>query len=259
VERAAWDYLTTAALADKLAPPRRARSFETAAPVRRVEAPGRPAELRAAARGMRTRDATASALRSAERRAQLLHTFLHHELQAAELMCWAVLAFPDTETSFRRGLMAICRDEVRHMGLYREHLRRLGHDFGDFPVRDWFWERVPTCLTPAAFVATMGIGFEGGNLDHAARFAIRLRAAGDERAADLQAFIGAEEEGHVRFAMRWFRRWTGNDDFGSWTNALPAPLSPMVMRGLPIDRPARRRAGLSASFVEELARWQPSR
>src|SRR2546430_3572368 len=29
------------------------------------------------------------ALRSARRRAQLVHTFLHHELQAAELMAWA--------------------------------------------------------------------------------------------------------------------------------------------------------------------------
>ena len=92
-------------------------------------------------------------------------------------MCWAILAFPETPPSFRRGLMAIAREEVRHMGLYLEHLGVLGHAVGDFEVRDWFWERVPSCESPAAFVATMGIGFEGGNLDHSERFAARLHGA----------------------------------------------------------------------------------
>jgi uncharacterized ferritin-like protein (DUF455 family) len=105
----------------------------------------------------------------------------------------------------------------------------------------------------------MGIGFEGGNLDHTARFAERLRQAGDETAALLQQRVGAEEEAHVRFALFWFRRFTGSDDFAAWTAALPVPLSPLVMRGEPIAALARRRAGLSPSFVEELERWQPTR
>jgi hypothetical protein len=96
LERSAWDYVTTTSLAEKLSPPARARAFEAAAPARRIPAPGRPAEFRIADRGMRTRNATATALRSPDRRAQLFHTFLHHELQAAELMCWAsaVVALP---------------------------------------------------------------------------------------------------------------------------------------------------------------------
>jgi uncharacterized ferritin-like protein (DUF455 family) len=259
VERAAWDYVTSRSLAEKLAPPARARSFERDAPVRRVAEPGRPPELRVTHRGIRGRNSTAAALRSAERRAQLAHTFLHHELQAAELMCWAVLAFPDAAPSFRKGLMAVCRDEVRHMAMYAAYLGELGHRVGDFPVRDWFWQRIPSCRTPVEFVATMGIGFEGGNLDHTTRFAARLREAGDERAAALQERIGADEEGHVRFALRWFRRWTGSDAFAAWAESIPAPLSPTVMRGEPIDRAARGRAGLSAAFVHELEGWQARR
>jgi uncharacterized ferritin-like protein (DUF455 family) len=255
LERAAWNYVTTTSLADKLAGPSMARSFERNAPARRVQAPGRPRELTIATRGLRTRNATVSALRSAGRRAQLFHTFLHHELQAAELMCWAVLAFPETPPSFRRGLMAICRDEVRHMRMYRDHMRALDCEYGDHPVRDWFWERVPSCRTPAEFVATMGIGFEGGNLDHAARFAQRLRAAGDPQAASIEELVGAEEEAHVRFAMRWFQRFTGANDFTTWMASLPAPLSPLVMRGEPIAMHARRRAGLSDAFVADLRRW----
>jgi uncharacterized ferritin-like protein (DUF455 family) len=183
---------------------------------------------------------------------------LHHELQAAELMCWAILAFPTAPPSFRRGLMAIAREEVRHMKLYADHLERLGYAVGAFPVRDWFWERIPSAPDPASFVATMGLGFEGGNLDHSARFAERLELAGDSIAAELQRQVGADEEGHVRFALRWFRRFTGRDGFEDWVAALPPPLSPLVMRGAPLAREARLRAGLSPRFLEDLAQWQPT-
>jgi len=171
-------------------------------------------------------------------------------------MCWAILAYPQTPSSFRRGLAKVARDEIRHMCMYRDYLASLGFAYGDFPVRDWFWDRVPAAETPAQFVATMGVGFEGGNLDHAVRFAERFRDAGDERGAELQTTIFEEEIPHVRFALRWFRVWTGAADFATWREHLPAPLSPMVMRGKPIEREGRMRSGLSARFVEELAAWQ---
>src|SRR4051812_17966955 len=145
----------------------------------RLTTPGRPPELVAARRGERT--PKQEALEQPHYRARTLHTFLHHELQAAELMCWAILAFPAAPPSFRSGLAKIARDEVRHMRMYRDYLVTLGHAFGDFPVRDWFWERVPASKTPAHFVATLGMGFEGGNLDHTARFRDRFRASGDRR------------------------------------------------------------------------------
>jgi uncharacterized ferritin-like protein (DUF455 family) len=173
-------------------------------------------------------------------------------------MCWAILAFADAPEAFRRGLANVARDEVRHMTMYAEHLASLGHTFGDFPVRDWFWERVPAVRTPAEFVATMGMGFEAGNLDHALRFAERFRAAGDREGAKLQETIFEEEIPHVRFAVRWFERLGGRNDFASWVSSLPPPLSPMVMRGAPLERAGRRRAGLSADFVDELERWTPS-
>ncbi len=57
------------------------------------------------------------------------------------------------------------------------------------------------------FVAALGIGLEGANLDHTARFAERFRAVGDEAGAALQERICAEEVPHVRFAASWFARW----------------------------------------------------
>jgi uncharacterized ferritin-like protein (DUF455 family) len=214
----------------------------------------RPAGLSAARAKAKTPGP--EALRAPERRARIAHTFLHHELQAAELMCWAILAFPRSPEKFRLGLAKIACDEVRHMGMYADYLASLGCAFGDFPVRDWFWERVPSAETPAHFVATMGMGFEGGNLDHTVRFAERFRAVGDRNGAKLQETIFEEEIPHVRFGLRWFRSLTGASDFSSWVRYLPAPLSPMVMRGNPLEREGRARAGFSASFIDELDQWR---
>jgi uncharacterized ferritin-like protein (DUF455 family) len=216
--------------------------------------PTRPAPLRLTSFGPKRPGR--EALRAPARRAELMHTFLHHELQAAELFCWAILAFPQAPEAFRHGLAHIARDEVRHMAMYRDYLARLGYAFGDFPVRDWFWERVPTVSTPAEFVATLGMGFEGGNLDHTRRFAAWFRAVGDEDAARIEDVIFEEEIPHVRFAVAWFRKWTGSCDFQSWARKLPAPLSPTLMRGRPIERAGRRRSGLPDQFVAELAAWE---
>ncbi len=250
----ARDYVLADSLEHKPRPPARPRALSGRGEV--VDAPGRPPELVAAARPPRT--PRPGALADPRRRAQLLHTFFHHELQAAELMCRAFLAFPDAPEPFRRGLLAICDDEIRHMRMYAARLAALGHPVGSFPVRDWFWERVPAAATPLAFVTLLGIGFEGANLDHAARFATALREAGDEASARVQARVGVEEEAHVRFAVIWYERWAGALALDAWERALPAPLTPLVMRGRPLAREARLRAGQPTAFVEALERWEPA-
>lgn len=253
-ERWAWDYIVSNDLVHKLGPPAVPAAWEETPRARRLDAPGRPPELRAAARRPKT-PRTAAALASPRRRAELLHVFFHHELQAAELMCRAALLFADREPAFRRGLLKIAEDEIRHMRLYAAHMRALGFEVGSFPVRDWFWERVPAADDAIAFVAMLGIGFEGANLDHTQRFAALFREAGDEAGARLQEQVGEEEVPHVRFAAHWLTRWTGALDFDAWCARLPAPISPIVMRGQPLDRERRRRAGLEDAFVDRLARW----
>jgi uncharacterized ferritin-like protein (DUF455 family) len=256
LERWAFDYVTSVDLAHKLAPPPPPRALEQGAPARRLTQPGRPAVLTLG--GARPRKTpSAEALRNPARRAELVHTFLHHELQAAELFCWALLAFPDTPEAFRRGLAAIAVEETEHLRLYAEHLPALGSSVGAFPVRDWFWERIPAALSPATFVAVMGIGFEGANLDHAERFAERFRAAGDARGAEIVERIGLDERGHVRFAIHWFTHFGGPLSFDAWRDALPRPLSPLLLRGKPLAREARLRAGLDAAFVDALDAWTP--
>jgi uncharacterized ferritin-like protein (DUF455 family) len=255
IESWAEQYVLSTALQVKLAPPALPAQFRAGATPLRLTAPGRPSEFRAARRGERT--PKLQALKEPHYRARALHAFFHHELQAAELMCWAILAFADAELEFKKGLLGICLDEIRHMNLYREHIEALGSKIGDFGVRDWFWKRVPACQTKLAFVSVMGMGLEAANLEYASDFAARFRTIGDERGAQIQERIAKEEIAHVSFALRWFTRWTGGCDFDTWAAELPPPLSPWVMHGSPLAEAARQRAGMSAQFVAALAAYVP--
>ncbi len=263
LERWARDYIASTSLAYKLNPPPPPGpeggyvAPEHVRPAGLPSAPGRPPELETTWAKYKA-PRSAAALSSPLKRAHLLHTFLHHELQAAELMCWASLAFPETPASFRRGLLQICQDEVRHMRLYAARLADLGYTVGAFPVRDWFWQRAPAAATPAAFVALMSLGFEAGNLDHCERYAALFSAAGDEDSAALSLQIGREELAHVAFGAHWFRVFCGPLAFERWRDALPAPLSPLLMRGHPLAREARREAGFDERFLDQLEAWQPS-
>lgn len=256
VERWAWDYVLADTLAQKLTPPPPPDRWQDAPSPHRIDAPGRPPELYTTDR--RTKTPKPSSLARPEKRAELLHVFFHHELQAAELLLRALLLFSDTEPAFRRGLLRIARDEIRHLALYAEHLEKLGHRVGDFPVRDWFWARVPSANDPASFVALLGVGFEGANLDHTRRFAIAFRDAGDPEGAALQDRVGDEEIAHVRFATTWLARFTNEPlSLDAWCARLPPPMSPLVLRGKPLDRERRARAGMDDVFLDALEAWEP--
>ena len=250
--RWALDYIRADSFTGKLAAPPALLDYDAPYAAMRVPSPGRPAELRVVGRAEKIRGLTGE-----RGRARAMHTFFHHELQAAELMAWALLAFPETPRAFREGLVRIAGDEIRHMKIYAHQLTRLGGHLGEFTVRDWFWERVPCAASPAAFVAVMGLGLESANLEHAATYAARFRMAGDEEGARAQERVGAEEIAHVRFGVTWFERLAGRLDFDTWRRALPAPLTPLLMRGVPLQRAARERAGQPEHFLSELQAWRP--
>lgn len=248
-------YITAGSIEEKLAPTPRPESSAARGPALRLPAPGRASHLRVIERAEKI--PRPGALREASAVAKLLHVFLHHEVQAAELCAWAYLAFPEAPESFQQGLLTTLDDEVRHAALYRDRLAALGSSYGEFPVRDWFWAKTLQVESPLQYVALMGLGFEAGNLEHAGRFEGLLRDAGDEESAAIVGQVGREEVSHVAFACRWFCEWTGADpadgpEFDQWRGELPSPLSPSVLRGRPIHRERRQRAGLSEVFIDRL-------
>lgn len=255
VESWAKHYVLSDDLRVKLSPPPVPEQFNGHGAVERISTPGRPSSFFAAPRKERT--PKPEALFEPRFRARVLHTFFHHELQAAELMCWALLAFRDAELEFRKGLLRICLDEIRHMNLYREHIERLGFALGAFGIRDWFWKRVPSCPDKISFVAVMGMGLEAANLEYAPVFAERFRAVGDEVGAEIQERIAKEEISHVAFGTKWFKQWTGGCDFRVWSECLPLPLSPAVLHGDPIANSTRLKAGMTEEFLADLLAYVP--
>src|SRR5690606_25593870 len=138
-----------------------------------------------------------------------------------------------------------------------DYLQAAGYALGDFPVRDWFWDRVPTVTSIESFIALLGMGLEAANLEHTLRFADWFRFAGDEPAAIIQDQIGREEVAHVGFATRWFSQLKGGVEFDAFKSALPPPLSPMVLRGKTLARERRARAGMPSKFIDALAAYRP--
>jgi len=218
----------------------------------RIAAPGRPGHLRLVERAPGV--PRPESLESPVARARLFLTFAHHELQAAELFAWAVLAFPETPREFRAGLVRLANEELAHRRAYVAHARRIGLLDGAVPVRDWFWKRIHGCLNPASFVALQGLGLEGANLEHSARYSRRFREVGDEVGANILDAVLADEIQHVAFAARWFAHFTGAPlDYDAWRAALPAPLTPALFQGRPLNLEAPRRAGQDELFLARLA------
>jgi len=109
------------------------------------------------------------------------------------------------------------------------------------------------CPDAASFIAFQGIGLEGANLEHNQRFAARFRAAGDEEGARVLERVERDEVAHVKFAVTWFERLCGSPlDYDTWRASLPEPLTPALLQGRPLNRAARKQAGLDEAFLARL-------
>jgi uncharacterized ferritin-like protein (DUF455 family) len=250
----------TSDLARKLARPADKLSDDEPGPARRLEAPGRPPELQIApARSVKV--PPVDGMRDPEQRARILHALANHELQAAEIFAWALLAFPDAPPNFRRGLAAIAADEQRHCELYVRRLEAHGRRFGEFGVTGHFWNKLERVKTPLHLVCTMGLTFENANLDFAQEYARSARDAGDHETANVLDEVHADEVRHVRFAWHWFSRFKdqSTDDWSAYLDNVAWPLGPGRARGREFDRDSRVAAGMDDAFIRELETVSPHR
>jgi uncharacterized ferritin-like protein (DUF455 family) len=199
-------------------------------------------------------------MRDPAQRARIVHALANHELQAIELFAWALLAFPDAPTAFRRGLVAILADEQRHFALYADRLAALGVAFGDHAVTGHFWNKLDHYTSPLEFVCAMGLTFENANLDFAGDYAAAARACGDDATAAALDRVHEDEIGHVHFGWIWLRRFAGDvDPWQAYLANVRHPLGPRRARGTRFDRDARRRAGFDDAFIAALEATAPTR
>ena len=117
-------FITSRDGAHKLRPGTPSGQFRAQPRTLRLSAPGRPAAWSVVERAERV----PRSLAEPRSRAHLLHTLAHHELQAAELFAYGVLAFAESPPEFRKGLLRLCQDELRHLNLLVERIRALGFE-----------------------------------------------------------------------------------------------------------------------------------
>ena len=214
--------------------------------------PGRPSILPVVSAQPIPAPPTLASLERPEIRGQALHTFAHHELQAAELMALALLRFPNAPASFRMGLARIIADEQRHFRLYQARAESWGVSLGEVGAGPFFWDTVVDLPTPAAFLAALSLTYEQANLDFTLYWKRAFAAVDDEDSVTVLNTVYEDEIQHVAHGVRWFQRFQGGLDFERYAAALEFPLSPGRAKGPIFDRAGRARAGLSAAFVDEL-------
>ena len=218
----------------------------------RIGAPARPAGWAWVPKG-HARVPPPAGMADVSQRIRILHALANHELQAAECFAWALLAFPEAPTSFRRGCLRILADEQAHMRLYLDRVVALGGTPGSFPVSNLFWRALAHVEDPLDFVCVLGLTFENANLDFGNEHLQEARRIGDEATAAALETVHRDEIRHVQFAWHWLERLAPDaDPIETWTSRLHRPLGPARARGKTFDRAAREAAGLSAAFIDHL-------
>jgi uncharacterized ferritin-like protein (DUF455 family) len=220
--------------------------------------PPRPSHLQVAHKRDRKRIPHPSSLNREDMRIRCLHAFANHELMALELMAWALLAFPDADKSFRKGLANVLIDEQRHFQLYVDRLQEMGTQFGDLPLNDHFWRAAKDINDPLDWVCTMHLTFEQANLDHAPYFSRLFREVEDQASADLMQVIFQDEIRHVRFGSRWLQNLlpAGSTMFETYAAHCSQTNSPFRAKGPEFQHQARLQAGLDVSFINSLRAWE---
>ena len=187
-------------------------------------------------------------------RRSCLHRFANHELQAVELMAWAVLAFPEMPLAWRRGLMSSIADEQRHMSMYLDRLAALGGRFGDEALSGNFWTQASGIHNPMAFLCAMGLTFENANLDFTLLYGEAFRRVGATAEGQVMDRIHHDERGHVAWALSWVQRLKRPEQtvLEAYQANTTFPLGLHRAKGRNCDVGSRRAVGLDDAFIAAL-------
>lgn len=138
-------------------------------------------------------------------RAALLHAIAHIEFNAINLALDAVWRFADQPGAFYIDWWRVAAEEALHFSLLCEHLRSLGHEYGDFDAHDGLWTMCHR--TRGDLLARMALvprTLEARGLDATPLIQAKLGAAGDRRAVEILDLVLRDEVGHVAIGNRWF-------------------------------------------------------
>ena len=188
-------------------------------------------------------------------RAALIHALAHIEANAVNLALDITWRFPGMPDAFYRDWVGVAKEEALHFTLLRDHLREMGHEYGDFPAHDSLWEMAEkTKHDVLARVALVPRTLETRGLDASPPIKAKLVKSGDHRAGEILDIILRDEIGHVALGNRWYRWLCGQrglDPLTAYAELAERYGAPRP-RG-PFNLDARRAAGFTE---DELAAIQ---
>lgn len=194
------------------------------------------------------------AMHTAEGRAALIHALAHIEFNAINLALDAVWRFSEMPPAYYHDWLQVAKEEAYHFSLLRNHLQKLGYDYGDFDSHNSLWEMVEKTQSDVlARMALVPRTLEARGLDATPPLKQKLLQAGDPAAAAILDIILHDEIGHVTIGNRWFhavcleRKLEPVITFEQLCQQFQAPkLRP------PYNMEARRKAGFSEVELEYL-------
>jgi uncharacterized ferritin-like protein (DUF455 family) len=189
-----------------------------------------------------------------EGRAMLVHALAHIEFNAVNLALDALWRFTGMPDAYYADWLQVSKEEAYHFTLLADHLKTLGHTYGDFTAHDSLWEMVEkTRGDVLARMALVPRTLEARGLDAIPPLRAKIAQAGDAQAAAILDIILRDEVGHVEIGNRWygFLCAARGLDLRSTYDELVVRYNAPVLKG-PFNLEARRRAGFTD---EELARF----
>ena len=221
-----------------------------AAPQPPAPIPGRPARPEL----VPPRQVGHRSMATVEGRAMLIHALAHIEFNAMNLALDALWRFPHMPADYYADWLRVAKEEAGHFALLAAHLRRLGHDYGDFAAHDSLWEMVEkTGGDVLARMALVPRTLEARGLDAIPPLRAKLAQAGDLDAAQILDIILHDEVGHVEIGNRWYNylcRQRGLEPYATYAELALRYKAP-TPRG-PFNLEARRRAGFTEAELSAL-------
>ena len=194
---------------------------------------------------------------TAEGLAALMHAVCHIEFNAINLALDAVWRFAGMPQAYYLDWWQVAVEEAGHFVLVRDHLRGLGHDYGDFDAHDGLWAMcVETAHDVVARMALVPRTLEARGLDATPLIQAKLRKANTPSAQSAIAVLEVilrDEIGHVAVGNRWYH-WLcdqqGLDPVAHDLHLQRHHRAPRLKP--PFNTEARRLAGFTA---QEMQQW----
>ena len=188
--------------------------------------------------------------------AAFVHAICHIEFTAINLALDAAVRFSGMPAAYYADWIGVAKEEAIHYSLLENHLRSLGHAYGDFPAHDGLWDMAErTADDVLRRMALVPRVMEARGLDVTPPMIDRLNAIGDRAGAQILERILADEIRHVAIGSHWFKRVCYDRDLdpeATFAGLVAAEFG--ALRGSSMNYPARRAAGFSAAELDSLGR-----